>query len=84
MIKTMGDVGIFPKPIATPPIPKCARCMLSDMTNKPWCTKDAAKNQVGRKTNITRPGQSVYVDKLESPQVGFIAQLKDIPIKKRY
>ena len=84
LIKAMAQVGLLPKRIATAPTPKCAGCMFSSMTKKPWRTKGSKGNQVGRRTKVTRPGQCVSVDQLESPQVGFYAQLKGIPTKKRY
>ncbi len=84
LIKAMAKVGLLPKRIATAPTPKCAECMFSSMTKKPCRTKVSKGNQVGRKTKVTRPGQGVSVDQLESPQVGFFAQLKGIPTKKRY
>ena len=84
MIKTMASVGLVPKRIATEPIQKCAGCMFSSMTKKPWRTKGSTGKQVRRKSKVTRPGQCVSVDQLESHQVGLCAQSKGIPTKKRY
>ena len=84
MINTMDTIGLFPKRIATAPIPKCAGYMFSATTKKPWRKKGAAGRHVVRTTKITQQGQCVSVDQLESTQVGFIAQLKGIPTKKRY
>ena len=55
-IKTMSAVGIFIKRISTEPIPKCVGYMLSAMENMPWRTKVVSVKQLGRKTNINRPG----------------------------
>ena len=52
--------------------------MFSSMTKKPWRKKGS------RKTKIAQPSQCVSVNQLTYPQVGFIAQLKGIPTKKRY
>jgi len=84
LIKAMSEVGLLPKHLAKARIPKCAGCMFAAMTKKPWRTKGSKSGQVGRKTKITRPGQCVSVDQLESPQVGFIAQIKGRLTKKRY
>ena len=84
MIKTMATVGLLTKRITTAPIPKCAGCMFAETTKNPWRKKGATRGHVGRKTNITRPGQYVPVDQLDSPHVGLIMQLKEIPTKKRY
>ena len=76
LIKAMSEVGLLPKHLAKARIPKCAGCMFAAMTKKPWRTKGSKSGQVGRKTKITRPGQCVSVDQLESPQVGLISQIK--------
>ena len=81
----MAEVGLPPKKLAKAPIPKCAGCMFAAMTKKPWHSK--GKNtcgQVGRMTNIISPGQCVSVNMLESPQVGFIAHMKERLTRKRY
>ena len=62
LVKAMAQVGLLPKRIATAPTPKCAGCMFSSMTKKPWQTKGSRGNQVGRRTKVTRPGQCVSVD----------------------
>ena len=59
--------------------------MFAAMTKKPWRTKGRnTGGQVGRIIKITRPGQCVSVDMLESSQVGFIAHMKGRLTKKRY
>ena len=78
-------MGLLPKKLAKDPIPKCAGCIFAAMTKKPWRTKGRnTGGQVGRILKITRPGQCVSVDMLESPQVGFIAHMKGRLTKKRY
>ena len=78
-------MGLLPKKLAKAPIPKCAGCMFAAMTKKPWRTKGRnTGGQVGRILKITRPGQCISVDILESPQVGFIAHMKGRLTKKRY
>jgi hypothetical protein len=50
----------------------CAACQYGKATRKPWRTK-----QKGKKIQpATKPGECVLVDRLESRQVGFVAQLK--------
>ena len=81
----MAEVGLLPKKLAKAPIHKCVGCMFAAMTKKPWRTKGGnTGGQVGKILKITRPGQSVSVDMLESPQVGFIAHMKVWLTKKRY
>ena len=81
----MEEVGLLPKKLAKAPIPKCAGCIFSAMTKKPWRTKGRnTSGQVGRILKITRPGQCVSVNMLDSPQVRFIAHMKGRLTKKRY
>ena len=85
LIKAMAEVVLLPNNLAKDPIPKCEGCMFAAMTNNTWLSKGKNNSgQFGRITNITRPGQCVYVDMLDSPQVGFIAHIKRRLYKKRY
>ena len=55
------------------------------MTKKPWRKKGRnTGGQVGQIPKITRPGQFVSVDIVESPQVGFIAHMKRQITNKSY
>ena len=84
IIKAMEEVGLLPKKLAEAPIPKCAGCIFSAMTKKPWLSKGKnTGDQVGQMTKVTRPGQCVYVDMLDYPQVGFIAHMKGRLAKER-
>ena len=81
----MAEVGLLPKNLAKAPTPKCTGCMFAATTKKPWRSKGKnTSGQVGKITNITRPGQCISVDMLESPKVGFIAHTKGRLTKKRY
>ena len=78
-------MGLIPKNMTKALIPKSAGCMFSAMNKKPWRSKGKdIGGKVGIITNITRPGQCVSVDILESPQVGFIAHMKGQLTKKSY
>ena len=39
IINTMAEVGLLPKNLDKAPIPKCADCMFSATTKKPWRSK---------------------------------------------
>ena len=81
----MAEVGLPPKNLDKAPTPKCAGCMFAAMTKKPWHSKGRnTSGQVGQIIKITRPGQFVSVDVIESPQVGFIAHTKRRLTKTRY
>ena len=85
IIKAMAEVGLLTKKLAKVTIPKCAGCMFFATTKKPWRSKGRnAGGQIGRIIKITRPGQCIFVDMLESPQVGLIAHTKGRLTKKRY
>jgi hypothetical protein len=57
--------------------------MFGKATKRPWRTKTPA-NSDNRSRTITKPGDCVSVDQLESSTPGFIAQLRGIPTTKRY
>ena len=81
----MAEVGLLSKNMAKSPIPKCAGCMFTAMTKNPCRSKgNNTGGHVERITKITRPRQCVFVNVLESSQVGFIAHMKGRPTKKRY
>ena len=85
LIKAMLEVGLLSKKLAKAPIPKCAGCMISKITKKPWRTKGRnTGGQVGQILKIKRPGKCVSVDMIESPHVGFIYHTKGRLTKKRY
>ena len=54
---------------------------MAKMHHKPWRTKGIHPKA---SRVVTKPGQIVSVDQLESPTPGFIAQLKGILTKQRY
>jgi hypothetical protein len=62
--------------------PKCAGCLFGAMTKLPWRGKETALSQ--EIFIATKPGEIVSVDQMESTEVGFFAQLKGSPTKKRY
>jgi hypothetical protein len=62
--------------------PKCAGCLYGAMTKRPWRTKSQQNKSKIR--TVTRPGDCVSVDQLESTTPGFFAQLKGALTKKRY
>ena len=68
----------MPKNLDKAPIPKCAVYMFATMAKNPWRSKGKSTGgQVGQMTQITRPGQCVSIDILESPQVGFIDHMRE-------
>ena len=62
--------------------PKCAGCVYGAMTKQPWRTKGIQNK--GKLANVTRPGDCVSVDQLESPTAGLIAQLNGHLTRNRY
>ena len=81
-IKLLAALGILPRRLMLVRTPKCAGCLFGSMTKKPWRTKGA--NNKGRIKQVTKPGQCVSVDQLQSTTPGFIAQLKGGITKQRY
>ena len=79
----MAEYGILPKQLATCRVPMCTTCMFGKATKRPWRTK-APQNRDQASHTITKPGDCVSVDHLESSTPGFIGQLQGIPTIKRH
>ena len=82
-IKIMAQYGILPRRLATCRVPMCTTCMFGKATKRPWRTK-APQNRDQPSHTITKPGDCVSVDQLESSTPGLIGQLRGIPTIKRY
>lgn len=80
-VQLLAAVGAIPKKLATITPPKCAGCLYGAMTRRPWRIK-TTKNDLKR--TVTKPGDCVSVDQLESSSPGFIAQLKGKLTNNRY
>jgi hypothetical protein len=78
----MAARGEIPKRLATCRIPKCQSCLYGRATKRPWRTKGRTNKHKIR--TVTRPGQCVSVDQLESPVPGFVGQNKGHFFRKRY
>ena len=61
--------------------PFCSACQYGKMTKRPWRVKGDDKKATKM---VTRPGEIVLVDQLESNTPGLIAQLKGKLIQQRY
>jgi hypothetical protein len=75
-IRLLTKLGMLPKQLATCRIPLCTSCLFGKATKRPWRCKTELR-QAPPKV-MTRPGQCVLVDQLESMTPGLIAQLKGI------
>ena len=82
-MRVMAKIGILPKRLASCEIPMCTSCLYGKATRRPWRGK-IRKSQTFKKQHLTKPGQCVSVDQLESTTPGLIAQMKGIPTKLRY
>ena len=61
----------------------CTSCLYGKATRRPWRSKTRNSSR-WKQEPLTKPGQCVSVDQLESTTPGLIAQLRGIPTKKRY
>jgi hypothetical protein len=68
----MATKGEIPRRVATCRVPRCQSCLYGRATKRPWRTK-AQPNKIRA---VTRPGQCVLVDQLESPVPGLKGQNK--------
>ena len=81
-LKILAALGILPRRLLNAKTPKCATCLYSSMTKKPWRVKgDANRKNIHP---VQNPGDCISVDTMESRTPGFIAQLKGRLTKRRY
>ena len=80
-IRKLAQLGILPPRLKHCDVPLCTSCLFGKATRRPWRTK--AKPSLVLKT-ITRPGQCISVDQLESTTPGLLGQMKGIPTTIRY
>ena len=83
-MQLMAWNGMLPSKFANCPIPLCNSCLYGKTMKKPWRHKGKKNKQEGTFT-VTRPGQVVLVDQLESHVPGLVAQLQGwLTTTKRY
>ena len=80
-IKILDLLGIIPKRLANTNPPKCEGHIYGAMSKRPWRTKGRHANTI---QTVTKPGQCLLVDQLESPLLGFLDKLKGRPTKQQY
>ena len=79
-LRLMAAREEIPKRLASCRIPKCQSCLYGKATKRPW----RSKGQTNKIRTVTKPGECVSVDQLESPVPGFIGQNKGYFFRKRY
>jgi len=82
-LQLMSKTHILPKKLSTCKVPLCTSCLFGKATRRPWYSKTSKEKPIMSYT-ITRPGQCISVDQLESTTPGLIAQMKGKPTMKRY
>jgi hypothetical protein len=82
-IQTLAKAGVLPKKLSTCRVPMCPSCIFGKASRTPWRTRRKKKDKQPT-IKITKPGQCVSVDQLESSTTGFIAQLKGNLTRRRY
>jgi hypothetical protein len=82
-IRLLAKQGILPKRLLNCRIPICTSCLFGKATRRPWRSKVPGNPQGAAKT-LTRPGECVSVDQMESPTPGLVAQMRGKPTKARY
>ena len=81
-LQLMATEGDLPRRLAHCRIPKCSACLFSKATFKGWRTKSPVNK--GGIATVTKPGDCVSIDQIESSTPGLIAQIKGWITKKRY
>lgn len=82
-MRIMARMGMLPSSFSDCPVPLCTSCLFGKATKRPWRTKTPSNKGDPSKT-VTKPGDCVSVDQLESSTPGLIAQMKGKPTVKRY
>jgi hypothetical protein len=81
-LKQMALKGILPKRLAHLDSPVCLACQFGKATKRAWRSKTTPSTvQV---TKVSRPGDCISVDQLQSSTPGFVAQMKGALTKARY
>ena len=84
VIRIMAKRGLLPSKLKDTTVPLCTSCMFGKATKRPWRSKPRKDQHVSKIKTVTRPGECVSVDQLESSTPGLIAQMKGFLTKKRY
>ena len=80
-MRQLATNGMIPKYLARLEPPFCSACIYGKATKTPWRTKSQPTKTP---RTVTRPGECIAVDQLESTVPGFIGQLKGNLTKQRY
>jgi GAG-pre-integrase domain len=83
-LQSMAKRGQLPTRLAKRPIPICQSCLFGKATRKPWRTQSGAKAAHSTTQAVSKPGECVSVDQLESSTPGLVAQMKGKLTKERY
>lgn len=81
-INRLSNLGYLPSFLAKCPNPICQACIYGKMTRRPWRNKPSLDDE--KSSTATASGITVSVDQLESPILGFYAQMKGKITKRRY
>ena len=81
-LRLLARNGEIPMKLQYCKTPVCPACTYGKMTKRPWRTKQQP-NKI-EPVPVTKPGDCVSVDQLESTTPGFIAQLKGFLTFQRY
>ena len=82
-IQQLAELDMIPKQLRDCKHPICTGCMYGKATRQPWRTR-ANHNKIGTRVPITRPGQCVSIDQLESSTPGLIGQVKGWLTRDRF
>ncbi len=80
-IKQLAINGEIPVRLQHTQPPRCAGCLFGKMTKVPWRTRGKSNRKI---KEVTRPGECVSVDQMQSTQIGFVAQMKGKLTRQRY
>jgi Reverse transcriptase (RNA-dependent DNA polymerase)/GAG-pre-integrase domain len=83
-LQMMAKRGQLPHKLANCRIPICQTCLFGKATRRAWRARSATKDIQEALHVVTKPGECVSVDQLESSTPGLVAQMKGSLTKERY
>lgn len=81
-LRLMAKQNIIPKRLCKARIPVCSACAYAKSTRRPWRNK--SPKTAFKMNEVSKVGERVHVDQMESSTPGFIAQMVGSLTTKRY
>ena len=81
-LQIMASNGDITRELSLFRVPLCYACLFGKATKRAWRRKDTIDRIHGQR--VTKPGDCVSVDQLQSPILGFVGHMKGCLTRVRY